>query len=135
MGYHATGRGVISIPSIYRKKLSLKVRMMLNNTEAMRGGSWSNGIKTDHWYAWVDSKSLISACKENNLEKIFGCWGFDCVNTEEDIYQVFYDSKSGQESLFLKEISPFVVNGIIEWVGEDGSKWKNVFKQGQMKVF
>lgn len=48
-----------------------------------------------------------------------------------DLLLVSYDSKIGQEDLFLEAIAPFS-EGYIEWVGEDGDRWRNVVSDGRV---
>lgn len=135
MGYFARGTGSITIDSSKLDKLFLAVRMMLNETDMMRGGVWANGTLSNRSYAWVDSNSLSDACSNKDLKQVFGCWGFfiDPTNNEDE-YIVDFDNKLGDEERFIKKIAPFVKRGEIVWVGEDGNNWKQEFKDGQMRT-
>ena len=47
----------------------------------------------------------------------------------------YYNSKTGQEDLFLDRIAPFVQEGSYAiWKGEDNSFWKWEFTDGKMLV-
>jgi len=134
MGYYARGTGSITIDSSKLEKLFLAVRMMLNETDTMRGGIWSNGTISNRSYAWVDSDNLRNACSDKNLKHVFECWGFYINPTNnKDEYIIDFDNKLGDEDHFIKKIAPFVTRGEIIWNGEDGSKWKDEFKSGQLR--
>jgi hypothetical protein len=47
---------------------------------------------------------------------------------------VHYDSKVGQEDLFLEAIAPFATPGsYIEWKGEDGFRWRDEVDGGTLQ--
>jgi len=135
MGYFARGTGSITIDSSKLDKLFLAVRMMLNETDMMRGGVWANGTLSNRSYAWVDSNRLSDACSKKDLKQVFQCWGFfiDPTNKENE-YIIDFDNKLGDEEQFIKKIAPFVKRGEINWTGEDGEMWRNDFKEGQMRT-
>lgn len=135
MGYYARGTGLITLEKKNLDKLFLTVRMMLNETDIMRGGVCSNGTLSNRSYAWVDSDNLRNSCSDKNLKKVFECWGFfiDPTNNKDE-YIIDFDNKLGDEEIFLKRIAPFIRRGEIFWVGEDGCKWKHEYKEGQVRV-
>ena len=90
------------------------------------GGSWQEGKKVDRWFSWMPTNYASTlATAQAILEEL----GFD-VQLDEmgNIISLHYDSKIGQEELFLKAIAPFVREGsYINWVGEDGAHWQHYF--------
>jgi len=135
MGYYAHAKGKLIISDDVISDLSLTVRLMLNDSASMRGGSWNNGVKEESWFAWVDSKKLHDACSSKDLLSIFHSWGFGFDKIEKDTYELVFNSKLGQEDLFLTKIAPFITRGEIFWSGEDGMCWKNEFKNGVFRSF
>ena len=133
MGYYATASGYLVIEDSNIRSLSLTVRLMLNETDKMSGGSWTGGKETGKWYAWVDSKVLAECCKEKDLPLIFECWGFG-VSKQDSRYNLTFDSKTGDEEYFLKKIAPYVKEGEIIWKGEDGEMWKHKFREGVLQT-
>lgn len=133
MGYYANANGYLIIEDSNIEKLSLTVRMMLNETDKMSGGSYSEGKVLGKWYAWVDSEELAECCKAKDLPLIFQCWGFH-VDQRGITYNLHFDKKVGDEEYFLKKIAPYVKAGEIIWKGEDGEMWKHKFKDGVMQT-
>lgn len=96
------------------------------------GGSYSGGTQTKSWFSWM-SENYDEECK--TCEEILEELGFS-VEVESDtgdIISLEYDSKIGQQDLFLNAIAPFVENGgSIYWSGEDDEKWLHTFTNGYM---
>jgi Fe-S oxidoreductase len=67
--------------------------------------------------------------------------GFEIENPDGDIHIVRYDSKIGQENLFLECVSEFVVSSTkglkpyIIWRGEDSATWKEVYGDKEVRVY
>jgi hypothetical protein len=88
----------------------------------MRGGS-SNGEK---WFSWMNNEEIENA---ESAQSIFEALGFDCEKDKYGAKGTFslesYDSKTGQEDLFLAVVAPFVAeDSFTEWRGEDGEIWR-----------
>jgi hypothetical protein len=95
-----------------------------------RGGSWGPDGKDKSWYSWVDSDRMLTMVGERSIEGVFHEWGFEDPEYDMDTgaLSFWYDSKTGQESLFLTEIAPVVESGsYIEWSGEEGEIWRDMF--------
>lgn len=91
-----------------------------------RGGS-SNGEK---WFSWMNDTDIENA---ETVERVFGHLGFDTEETDNGFKLVGYNSKTGQEDLFLAVMAPFTKDGsYIEWRGEDGALWKFEIRGGRM---
>ena len=135
MSYFATAHGCIEIPKNNVSSLCLSVRMMLSDTMAMGESPVVNGIKTNNWYKWVDTDALKASCRNEDIVKLFNCWGFFVVKgSVEGIYDVNFDNKLGDEDKFIKKIAQFITKGEINGRGEDGACWKHEFKKGVMKI-
>ena len=97
----------------------------LNRTHdhAKTGGSWSGGRQTERWFAWMTS-DYDKTCKD--AAEILGMVGFDCAYGEDGSLRVWgYDSKTGQEDLFIETIADlFVPGSYMVWRGEDGAQWR-----------
>jgi hypothetical protein len=105
----------------YQKMCALNV----THHKDKRGGSWSAGKRDTAWFSWMDA-NYPETCKDANavLEQL----GFyTSFNEQGDLLIEGYDSKMGQEDLFLKAIEN-EVSGEIEWVGEDHERWTTVLK-------
>jgi len=73
-----------------------------------------------------------------DLLAVLSMVGFEIYESEPDgdnlLWDLSYDNKTGQEELFTKALAPFLVSGEIYWDGEDGTKWREVFTNGEHKV-
>ena len=89
-----------------------------------RGGSHENGKKVASWFSWMDA-NYPETCKD--AQAVLEMLGFDTVyDTNGDLLITAYDSKTGQEDLFLKAIEMDGL-GKIKWKGEDGARWTTEF--------
>jgi hypothetical protein len=62
-----------------------------------------------------------------DAEHIFKMLGFETeCNPDDGLTLLGYDSKTGQEDLFLKAIE-FDAEGTITWRGEEGESWTTTF--------
>lgn len=93
------------------------------------GGSYSGGKKSESWYSWMDSDyDKTCTC----MEEILGMLGFD-FSTDKDgnIFDLTYDSKTGQEALFFEKAAPYISQPLfISWVGEDDEKFSWIIDEG-----
>lgn len=91
-----------------------------------RGGS-SNGEK---WFSWMNDASIENT---ETVENVFNELGFTTEKVDGGFRLTEYNSKTGQEDLFLAVMAPFTKNGsYLEWRGEDGESWKQEIIDGQM---
>lgn len=98
-----------------------------------RGGSWGSEMSKDDapeygphecaWFSWM-SWDYDKQCE--NAQDILESLGFDVELDDDNLCIVGYDSKSGQEDLFLESISD-LVKGYIVWKGEDGEIWGETY--------
>jgi hypothetical protein len=95
-----------------------------------RGGSYGPEGKTEKWFSWMPQLSGFES-----VRAVFEALGFDCYDgTEPDsFYLQSYDSKTGQEDLFLAVVAPFVRDGsYTEWRGEDGALYRYEVRNGRL---
>lgn len=83
------------------------------------------------WFSWMepDYPETLKTFPEILIQL-----GFDISYDEAgNIYGLSYNSKIGDEALFLEAIAPFVKSGsYINWIGEDHTMWRNEFNGGKM---
>lgn len=97
-----------------------------------RGGTYSGGVQTSRWFSWMpaDYDKTVTSVKD-----VFELLGFDTDAHDGLVRLMAYDSKIGQEELFLAIVAPFVEEGsFLEWRGEDGSMWRHEVINGRLKV-
>lgn len=131
MGYYVNGNGELRIknanlPAAYEALMALQDAP----DENKHGGSWDASGKTHSWYSWMpeDLRTIPT------VQDVFRELGFE-VEVEGESGDVLignYDSKSGQEEVFLAAAAPFIEDGEYEWVGEDNEFWKWSFHGGKM---
>jgi len=91
-----------------------------------RGGS-SNGEK---WFSWMNDTEIENAV---NVETVFQQLGFETESTDGGFKLIGYDSKTGQEDLFLGVIAPYSVQGsYVEFIGEDDAHYRYEVNNGKM---
>lgn len=76
---------------------------------------------------WTNSNSLLHS---NDIIELFDEMRFEVVNKDENIYGIefFGEKYDGCEEQFFKVIAPHVNDGYLEYLGEDGEKWRYIFK-------
>jgi hypothetical protein len=91
-----------------------------------RGGS-SNGEK---WFSWMNDTEIENA---ETVESVFQNLGFETESTDGGFKLIGYDSKTGQEDLFLGVIAPYSVEGsYVEFIGEDDAHYRYEVDNGKM---
>lgn len=99
-----------------------------------RGGSYSADGPRERWFSWMDP-NYPETCAD--AEEVLKALGFGVETDEEgNIVHLSYDSKIGQEELFLIAIAPWVRHGsYIDWVGEDNTRWRYSFEDGEFHTW
>jgi len=104
----------------YQKMCALNV----THDRKKRGGAWSMGKQTEKWFSWMDS-NYPQTCKD--AQAVLEALGF---GTEYDSHGNLsicgYDSKTGQEELFMEAIKNEAI-GKIDWVDEYGGIYTTEF--------
>jgi hypothetical protein len=111
-----------------------KLNYTVPNTQKY-GGSWSSGEYSKDkapefgpykaaWFSWMEW-NYDETCKD--ADEILQALGFDTsIDDEGNLHIDGYDSKSGQERLFLNSICS-LSKGYIVWKGEDGEIWGETY--------
>lgn len=134
MGYYVhIEKSTFVIPSenldeAYRRMCQLN--FAVPNSEK-RGGSWPGKDQAPHtgpdkhcWFSWMPS-NYHETC--SSAEAILNELGFETeTDGDGNLLIRFYDSKSGQEDLFLESICD-LAKGYIIWQGEDGDVWGETY--------
>lgn len=82
------------------------------------------------WFSWMPADYHKQA---KTLIEILHMIGFDVEENEKGIESLSYSNKAGNEDIFLCALAAFIESDSeIAWAGEDGDKWKHVFKHGKM---
>lgn len=106
------------------------VHELNQHDELKHGGSWSGGNQTEKCFSWMPADYDKTT---TSVAEVLELLGFDpTVNEAGDIVDLgYYDSKSGQEDLFIKALAPFVEKGAyLVWQGEDGAVWREDITNG-----
>lgn len=114
-------------------KVAYETMCALNHDPTIKknGGSWSGGKKVEEHFSWMSPNydQELSTAREI-LEEL----GFECTQLENgDLLILRYDNKTGQEDDFFEAISRYC-EGEIEWVGEDGARWKWILGGPKLKL-
>ena len=82
------------------------------------------------WYSWMPADYHV---QYKTLHEILKGLGFDYHEDEKGINALWYNSKTGNEDIFLCALAYYIEDGsYIIWSGEEGEKWKHTFKDGRM---
>ena len=81
---------------------------------------------------WTNANSLLHS---NNITELFDEMRFEIVDKDQDTYSIeFFGEKfDGCEEQFFKAIAPHINDGYLEYLGEDGEKWRYIFKDGECR--
>jgi hypothetical protein len=135
MGYYVNIENVEWLLPVVHEDAALQVLKDLNdpsNDHLKRGGSYSGGKQTAKWFSWMpkDYDKTVTTVYE-----VLDMLGFETEVLPEGTRIRAYDSKTGQEDLFLAAIAEFIEPGsFIEWRGEDGAFWRNDFDGKTMRT-
>lgn len=126
MGYYVTltsaDFGIPETPEVLEALHEMETKFH----EIKRGGS-SNGEK---WFSCMPDVRMLTSVQE-----VFDRLGFQTRLDDGYVWLDGYDSKTGQESLFLSVVAPFVSSdSYIYWQGEGGEAWREVIENGRLHV-
>lgn len=125
MGYYITlEKSTFRIPAENLEEAFTRLKA-LNHKPGVekRGGQYSGGQQTASWFSWMSEKYDEEAESAAHIFKMLGFW----VEEDENggITLTEYDSKIGQEDLFINEVKDLAVPGwSMLWRGEDGEVWR-----------
>jgi hypothetical protein len=134
MGYYVSiEQGTLRIPVEHLDRVYAAM-CELNNlpNETKNGGMWTGGQQEDAWFSWMPANypSVL-----HTAEEILDQLGFQDLFTDQgDLIVHSYDSKIGQERLFIASIAPWIKpDSVLYWVGEDGQRWRWTFVGGVLE--
>ena len=109
----------------------------LEENDKMSGMRSKNGEIIERYYAWVDMDRFKNALEKGDLPEAFHWFGFDYLTDDDgNIVELLFDNKAGDEEHFLNCLREyFDEDDFIEFEGEDGRKWKYVFKNTWMYCY
>lgn len=88
------------------------------------GGRWpKTGSPLDDWFSWMPADYDQTV---ESVEDVFKLLGFECESNPDDGLTIYgYDSKIGQEQLFIDEVADLFTDGsYMVWRGEDSEIWR-----------
>lgn len=139
MGYNVSTTEInATIPSENLAEATRRLKA-LNHKPGVekRGGRFpGNGAPQDKWFSWMEwNYDEVYDTAQEILEAL----GFDTYSDGSGGLSIdHYDSKTGQEELFIFEIADLMnEDWYIEWRGEDGAlfKWSNSGEQHGTVVY
>lgn len=112
----------VVIPAVHLERV-FKIFQFINRPEfnELKNGGGYDGAKKTYWYSWMNDQE---SCK--NAREVIELLGFSVEESDDGLAITGYDSKMGQEDLFLGVIG-HLITGEIQWVGEDGETWYDVY--------
>ena len=135
MGYYVTlEQSNVAIPEEKAEAALAKLQSLQDTHAHLRhGGQYSGGEKKAAWFSWMPADLREITTLDDMLEHL----GFEIERTDGLIKLNGYDSKIGQEELFVWALTPFIVSTdddapLMEWVGEDHSRWQWTWEDGKM---
>lgn len=147
MGYYVcTTGGSFTVPAENLDAAYAAVCALNDRDDLKGGGSWGGdhdaksprpeGLSShpSRWFSWMPA-NYPSKCR--TLLDVFEELGFVCDEDLDALRIECYDSKIGQEELFLAAIAPFCDrDSFFEWRGEDGAQWRHTIGDaGQLLIW
>ena len=132
MGYYVTTEDINIIVPKDLLEPAYKAVLAMNEDDNLKRGGGGMGTERKFWFSWMPEDLSTLTDLKDVMENL----GFDTnYNEAGDLVLGHYDSKTGQEDLFLDAIAPFVQEmSYAIWKGEDNSFYKWEFNDGKMLV-
>ncbi|MFN5746896.1 MAG: hypothetical protein ACK443_12550 [Methylococcaceae bacterium] len=118
-----------------------KAACELNWRNDLKNGKWGlgdtpkplpEGPTESCYFSWV-AWNYHEICKD--LPEVLETFGFEVSLYHGHIDSLCFDDKRGDELHLLRALAPFVREGsTLDWVGEDDTHFRCLFKSGEMKV-
>ena len=120
MGYYVRLEDSTAVlPKKHQAEAYRRMCALNDRDEYKRGGSVGPDGE-EKWFAWMDPNYPDTCADAKAILTELGFWFSD---KSEDLVFEEYDSKSGQENLFIFRIAD-LMTGYMEWSGEDGARWR-----------
>lgn len=85
-------------------------------------------------WAWINTDTIMVCCKERDFIRLMEELQYVIkIKNDEYVIDGFLADKLGDEIEILRIMAPFVDDGYIEMVGEDGEVIRWVFEDGKLK--
>ena len=135
MGYYVTLLDADFIIPETEEVLNVLKELNNGNEDIKRGGSYGGSGKREFWFSWMPADFSVFT----TVASVFEALGFETKKIEEisvehpyeRVALVGYDSKTGQEDIFIEAVAPFVEHGNhLEWRGEQGEVWRDLVLNG-----
>lgn len=124
MGYYVTITDSQFLIPERRDVLAAIYEMDTKFHEAKRGNA--NGTRY-----FIGASADLKTFK--TVGAVFSHLGFDIYEDDGYVAIEGYNGKAYQEDLFLAVVAPFVMDGsFIEWVGEEGERWRHSVHEGRL---
>lgn len=81
---------------------------------------------------WIYAEEVINS---ETIEDMFGELRFELYK-DGDKYRIDYfsgEKLDGCEEELFRSMAKYIDNGYLEYIGEDGEKWRYIFKNGECK--
>jgi hypothetical protein len=136
MGFYVRiEESTFNIPNFNLDK-AYKAMCDLNKDNSKKRGGYGNIIELQKSTEYSDSFWFAFMLPDYpnhyaDAAAIFIALGFEITLDESGLHIIGFDSKSGQEDLFLEAVAPYA-NGLIVWRSEDGEVWRNVFSDNKL---
>lgn len=114
---------------VNRGTFSFDVSKSNDVLQSIKDGIKNAKITEERWISFdilLNSETIEEAFKELRFE----------LYIDNDKYKIDYFSGekfAGYEEQLFKCVAPYVNDGYLEYLGEDGDKWRYVFKNGECK--
>lgn len=136
--------GEVTIPKANLEEAYKRMCALNDNDAVKRGGQWGGEVSSEsprpegmnyhpaRWFSWMDA-NYPETCSD--AKAILRELGFELEDRDGDLFIFGYDSKVGQEELFLDAISDLCTkDSFLVWRGEDGAMWRQEFGTKEMVV-
>lgn len=137
--------GEVTIPKRNLKKAYERMCALNDNDSIKRGGQWGGDLDQNSprpdglnyhpakWFSWMDA-NYPETCAD--AKAILDALAFESQYKDNGDLNIYgYDSKIGQEELFLDAISDLCTkDSFLVWRGEDGAMWRQEFGSKEMVV-
>ena len=123
MGYYIRlEESTAVLPKKHQAEAYRRMCALNDNDDLKQGGSWSDG-QEEKWFSWMDPNYPDTCADAKAILTDLGFWFPDLSDKSDDLVFEDYDSKAGQEDLFIFTIGN-LMTGYMVWSGEDGDKWR-----------
>jgi len=110
----------------------------VTNAKYQTGGVYnSNNERREAWYVYTDMDDLKYGIETNDLVAVFSAFGYSasCPVGSTTITDLSYHGDTGDSAWLFDSIAKALpdLKGHIEWVGEEGDRFRWVFKAGEVE--